>query len=83
MLVYPDQHVRLSFEMRDDRSARGTIREMFQKCRGDVHVLESAAGLRLGMGSYSSLYSPVSLQILMPEPSGLPCGRYNGPIPPL
>jgi hypothetical protein len=47
MLVYSEQYVRLAVEMRDDRSARGTLWKMFQECRSDIHVLEAAAGLRL------------------------------------
>jgi hypothetical protein len=47
VLVHPDQNIRLAVEMCDHGFARGTLRKIFQKCRGDVHVLEAAAGLRL------------------------------------
>jgi hypothetical protein len=47
MLVHPNQKVRLAAEIRDDRFARGTLRKMFQKCRGDVHVFEATTRLRL------------------------------------
>jgi hypothetical protein len=52
MLVRPDQHVRLPLEMRYDRSARGALRKVFQKCWGDVHVSEAAARLRLLIHQY-------------------------------
>ena len=46
MLVHPDQNVRLAVEMRDHGLARWAPWKMFQECRGDFHVFESAAGLR-------------------------------------
>jgi hypothetical protein len=37
------QEVLLAAEMRDHGFARGSPRNMFQKCRSDVHVFEAAA----------------------------------------
>lgn len=47
MFVHPNQNVRLALQMRDDRFARWTLREMFQECWSDDHVFEAVAGMRL------------------------------------